>query len=190
MIVTEDNPLPVMNAFPPTLSEESPVAPACEHLRAVSSAHRLRLHTVLVPLDCSDRSQPLLAGALSVARRLDADLVLLHVHDAPHEAPAHTTPQQLDEWESALHAAAQARLRETVREFGNDRRVRNARLLTVTGCPERAICEAANEIGADLILVATHGRCGFEHLFFGSKAEWIVRHAPCPVLVIPMRDVD
>lgn len=151
----------------------------------------MRLHTVLVPLDCSERSQPLLLGAASVARRLGADLVLLHVYESTHYAPAHTTPEQLREWEAAVHASAEARLRETVREFGTtDRHVGNARLLTTEGCPERVICEAAEEIGADLILVATHGRCGFEHLFFGSKAEWIVRHAPCPVLVIPVRDVD
>jgi nucleotide-binding universal stress UspA family protein len=68
--------------------------------------------------------------------------------------------------------------------------VRDARLVTTAGAVERAICEVASEIGVDLILVTTHGRCGYEHLFFGSKAEWIVRHAPCPVMVIPVRNVD
>jgi nucleotide-binding universal stress UspA family protein len=39
-------------------------------------------------------------------------------------------------------------------------------------------------VGADLIVVSTHGRTGLSHLLIGSVAERVVRHAPCPVLTL------
>jgi nucleotide-binding universal stress UspA family protein len=46
------------------------------------------------------------------------------------------------------------------------------------------IASAARELGADLILLATHGRTGLAHALLGSTAERVVRHAPCPVLTL------
>jgi len=51
-------------------------------------------------------------------------------------------------------------------------------------CPG-AIYEAAAKEGADLIIISTHGRTGLRHAFIGSVAEGTVRHAACPVLVVP-----
>lgn len=50
--------------------------------------------------------------------------------------------------------------------------------------PPRAICKYAEQIGADLIVIATHGRTGVEHLLIGSVAERVVRLASCPVLTL------
>ena len=46
------------------------------------------------------------------------------------------------------------------------------------------ICEVASEIGAELIVIATHGRTGLRRFMLGSTAERVVQHAPCPVLVV------
>jgi hypothetical protein len=51
-------------------------------------------------------------------------------------------------------------------------------------CPG-AIYEAAAREGADLIIISTHGRTGLRRAFMGSVAEGTVRHAACPVLVVP-----
>jgi Universal stress protein UspA and related nucleotide-binding proteins len=51
-------------------------------------------------------------------------------------------------------------------------------------CPT-AIYEAAAKQGADLIVISTHGRTGLRRAFIGSVAEGTVRHAVCPVLVVP-----
>src|SRR6185295_12297550 len=53
----------------------------------------------------------------------------------------------------------------------------------------REIVQLAQEIEAGLILTATHGHTGLTHLWLGSTAERIVRHAPCPVLVARERPV-
>ena len=52
------------------------------------------------------------------------------------------------------------------------------------GIPYRTIVEIAEAEKVDLIVMATHGRTGFSHLFMGSVAERVVRTAPCPVLTI------
>ena len=57
--------------------------------------------------------------------------------------------------------------------------------------PARAILEVAEEVGADLILVGTHGRTGISRALLGSVAEKVVREAGCPVLVMrPRRPED
>ena len=53
------------------------------------------------------------------------------------------------------------------------------------GTPGAEIRAAASEWGADLIVLGTHGRGGIKRLLLGSTAESVLRHAPCPVLVVP-----
>jgi len=53
-----------------------------------------------------------------------------------------------------------------------------------TGNPHQEILREAEERGVDLIVVATHGHSGVEHMLFGSTADRVVRHANCPVLTI------
>jgi nucleotide-binding universal stress UspA family protein len=57
-----------------------------------------------------------------------------------------------------------------------------------TGNPHHEILSEAEERRVDLIIVATHGHSGVEHMLFGSTAERVVRHAHCPVLTVrPMQ---
>ena len=50
--------------------------------------------------------------------------------------------------------------------------------------PGRALVEMAEDEGADLVILGSHGRSGLSRAFLGSVAERVVRHAPCPVLVV------
>ena len=56
-----------------------------------------------------------------------------------------------------------------------------------TGDPADAIVSEAAQLGADLIVMGTHGRTGLQHVLLGSVAEKVVRHASCPVLTIRLR---
>lgn len=58
------------------------------------------------------------------------------------------------------------------------------------GNPWSGICDYARRSAIDLIVVATHGRTGLRHALIGSTAEKIVRHAPCPVLVVKSDERD
>ncbi|MFT5526746.1 MAG: nucleotide-binding universal stress UspA family protein, partial [Pirellulaceae bacterium] len=46
------------------------------------------------------------------------------------------------------------------------------------------ICDVAEKLDADLIVMGTHGRTGLAHVFLGSVAERTLRTAPCPVLTV------
>jgi nucleotide-binding universal stress UspA family protein len=52
----------------------------------------------------------------------------------------------------------------------------------------RTICSVASELGVDAIIVGSHGRGGLGRLLLGSVSEHVVRHAPCPVLVVREHD--
>lgn len=54
----------------------------------------------------------------------------------------------------------------------------------LTGDPREALVDTANEIGADLIVIGSHGRAGLAKLLMGSVASHIVTHAHCSVLVV------
>jgi nucleotide-binding universal stress UspA family protein len=52
------------------------------------------------------------------------------------------------------------------------------------GSPAHTICEVAREANADVIVLGSHGRTGLGRILIGSVSEHVVRHAPCPVLVV------
>lgn len=55
------------------------------------------------------------------------------------------------------------------------------------GSPKQEILAVASEWAADLIIMGTHGRTGFDHFISGSVSEAVVRRASCPVLVVPSK---
>jgi nucleotide-binding universal stress UspA family protein len=59
-----------------------------------------------------------------------------------------------------------------------------SKTLLRVGSPQVEIINAAKESGIDVIILSTHGRTGLAHVFLGSTAERVVRHAGCPVLIV------
>jgi universal stress protein A len=55
------------------------------------------------------------------------------------------------------------------------------------GTPFEEICRVSKTIRADLVVLTTHGYMGLKHVWLGSTAERVVRHAHCPVLVVRER---
>jgi len=53
----------------------------------------------------------------------------------------------------------------------------------VEGDPGIAICEVANEVSADAVVMGSHGHGGVRRALLGSVADYVVRHATCPVVV-------
>jgi len=58
------------------------------------------------------------------------------------------------------------------------------------GSPKTEILATAEECNADLIILGTHGRTGFDHFISGSVAEGVVRKSKCPVLIIPNKEKE
>lgn len=137
------------------------------------------LRNFLVPLDGSRLAEVVLPTAYTLAAACEAHVTLLHVieHDAP--ATIHGEPHLSDAEEAAVYLNAIA---DRERSSGVPTSVH------VHPNPEhdvaRSIGEHADELGADLIILATHGSGGLRGLLFGRIAQQVLRHTPTPVLLI------
>ncbi len=90
-----------------------------------------------------------------------------------------SSAEQQAEWESEL-AEARKELATTAAPLAG---VEVEEVVEV-GDAADVICRVAERFGVDVIVVGSHGRSGLGRLFLGSVSEHVVRHAPCPVLVV------
>ena len=144
----------------------------------------LPLKKIVCPSDFSAAAQKAVTEALELVQHFQAELVLVHV--VPVLPPAPTDPNfvfEVPEYERALHVDAERRLRALAAEVaGKGVAVRTA---VGHGDAGAEIVRIANDEGADLIVIATHGTTGWRHAMFGSVAEKVVRTAHRPVLTVP-----
>lgn len=138
------------------------------------------LKRILVPIDFSDCSIKALKYAAPLARQTGATLTLIHVFKRVSVAA------DILDMETNLCEYDDRELRELAqREIGGQSGIN---FLVGAGMPSHEIVRAAKDVEADLIVISTHGRTGLNHLIMGSTAEAVVRHAPCPVLVVRERE--
>lgn len=133
--------------------------------------------TILVTTDFSANSAVAVRPAIEIACRFEGHLVLVHALEG-----ASAEAQVAAEEQAELAAIA----REQLHEFGTKEIGSRAPWTAdvVFGPPYLAITDAAERHGADLIVLATHGRTGLVHLLLGSVAERVARMATCPVLTV------
>lgn len=136
---------------------------------------------ILVPLDFSESSYKSLAYAIALARQFDAKITLLHVVLVTYMAGEYG-PIDLPELEEQLTTSARTKIDQVAREKAPEGLIEGT--LIRVGPTVHEITNTAKEINADLLIVSTHGYTGLKHVLLGSVAENVVRHAPCPVLVV------
>jgi universal stress protein A len=137
---------------------------------------------ILVPTDLSDCAEEALDYACEFAQKLGATVHLLHVIGVPMlgvpELGVAVTSSVLDSLiqdnMAALDKLATARRGTT----------RIGEVMLRTGDARDTIDFAAKEVGADLIVMGTHGRRGVTRALLGSITEAVIRTAPCPVLAV------
>jgi nucleotide-binding universal stress UspA family protein len=145
----------------------------------------LRIKSILVPLDFSSPSKKALDYAVAFARQFKAKLTLLHVVE-PVATPdfAGSFPLAIDD--DKQMAAAKDEL-ERVIKAARVPRGSVEKILVRFGRSFHEIADAARTRKVDLIVISTHGYTGLKHALLGSTTERVVRHAPCPVLVVRQR---
>jgi nucleotide-binding universal stress UspA family protein len=146
-----------------------------------------RLTRLLVPTDFSEASRAALEYAAALARAFQAGVLLVHVTELPYvEANLADVDTRAFEEGARAHAEEQlTRLTEAQRAAGL---TIESRLLT--GAAWHEVVTLAQEAGTELIVAGTHGYTGLKHALLGSTAERLVRHAPCPVLVVRQKAGD
>jgi len=138
----------------------------------------LAWNKVLAPTDLSEPSKCALKTAAALAQTCKAKLILFHVVQCPTCASFDAPPDAEE-----MMSQARETLEEIARTIPPDIAVEKV-VRFGTREPVMEIIEEANHASADLIVIATHGYSGFTRVLLGSTAERVVRHAPCPVLVM------
>jgi nucleotide-binding universal stress UspA family protein len=138
---------------------------------------------ILLATDLSEASSSATDEAFELARRLDIALLVVSVID-PRSLllPGGRFGARIDQVRERREQLAQA-LVERGREVGVP-----VSFLVWSGDPGDMIVEAAEAEHVEMIVVGSHGRGAVGRFFIGSVSEHVVRHAPCPVLVVRPRE--
>lgn len=140
----------------------------------------LRLKKILVPLDFSDHSERAFNFAVSFAREMVCDIVLLNVLESSPGIRGARLGRQIRASQDELMVAE-----EELRKMAARSDLRASISSTVrAGKAPNEITAAAKDLHADLIVIATHGHTSWRHFCLGSTTDSVVRHASCPVLVV------
>jgi universal stress protein A len=139
----------------------------------------LRLNSILVPIDFSRISQKALDYAVPLAKQFGAKITVLHAIEPPPYSIDLAYLPMGDEFpigpmKKELGALATKTIDPDLLK----------EVLVEVGTAFEVITNVARDSEADLIVLTTHGHTGLKHVFMGSTAERVVRHAPCPVLVV------
>jgi nucleotide-binding universal stress UspA family protein len=132
---------------------------------------------ILLPVDFSTAGDAALKMATMLARDSGATLIVLHVEEPP-----------LAYGGGELYYGLVEPDRTEITRMLHEVKPGDASIPVVyrliTGDPATAVVQAAEEEGADFIVVGSHGRTGLSRLLMGSVAEAIVRYAKCPVVTV------
>jgi len=149
----------------------------------MAATHRTSIERILCPIDFSDISHHALTHAAAIARWYEARLTLLYVFV---NLPAVDLPPVV------LEDGDRARTFDQMRHFAAgippevqvDCQVQEGLLV------HDAILAQVDATAADLLVLGTHGRSGFQRLFLGSVTEKVIRKVKCPTLIVPPRAPD
>lgn len=142
----------------------------------------MKIEKILVPVDFSPHSAKAVAVAVEFAKAFSAEIHLLHAYSLPvgvvgpydYQIPANILGEMRESAARRVDEEAEKVSSQGVKATG----------MITEGVPTQAIVEAAEQIGADLIVMGTRGHTGLKHVVLGSVAERTIRHAPCPVLTV------
>ena len=155
---------------------------------SLNYAGSLRIRSILVPIDFSQASNKALTYAAALSEQFGATMTLLFVVE-PLATPDFMQAFPLMLGNEELHATCKEKLEKFVRKNGVKRTLIE-KVLVRDGRAFHEISEAARTLKVDLLVISTHGYSGLNHAILGSVTERVVRHAPCPVLVVRESERD
>lgn len=151
-------------------------------------------HKILIAIEESKYSEHAATYGFELALKLGAEVALVHINDIQTNTPYLADPLLNEQAMMPMPEMVQIQEDATKKLFD---RIADPYLEKITiytfqkiGNTRDEILNTADEWNADMIIVGTHGRTGFDHFISGSVAEKVVRKSKCPVLVIPTKEYD
>ncbi len=140
----------------------------------------MNIRRILVSVDGSPIAAHAADVGIDLARSLGGEVALIHVVD-----PSENTIPEGGVAASDLVELAKQGGKRLLAEFSPRVALQTPPLeFLQIGKPATEIVKAAKDWPADIIVLGSHGRGGVDRLLLGSVAEGVMRHAPCPVLVV------
>ena len=139
---------------------------------------------ILIAVDNSTCAEKAAKAGYEMADLCKAEVALLNIIEpAPTIANPDFgfAPTIVDIYDNNVESS-NALMKEIETKFGNTCKTTH---LSVLDTASHGILQQAEEWGADLIVIGTHGRTGLNHFLMGSVAEYVARKSVCPVLIIP-----
>jgi nucleotide-binding universal stress UspA family protein len=145
----------------------------------------IEIERILCPIDFSDFSRRALDHAVAISRWYESTITLLHVCTVVPVAAYAPGSGVLPS--AALTPEDRKALLASMERFAEGEAGTNVAidLDIAEGSTATAILAKADAMPADLLVMGTHGRSGFERLVLGSVTEKVLRKAACPVLTVP-----
>ena len=143
----------------------------------------LSFNVIVVPTDFSDHSLRALAYAIGLAEKYEASVNMIYVHE-PSLQVSDMAWVGVDERSLKEEHVKQAH--RNIERIAKEQIPPglSAHTEVRSGNAVEEIIRYADEVNADMIVIATHGRSGLSHILMGSTAEQVIRKAPCPVLTL------
>ena len=142
------------------------------------------MERILVAIDFSEVTDEVISTAITLNKALQGQLRILHVDDS---APYSYAPMDDSEIEPVPQISV------APQEAGKLERIRSrlskepfdADFRLMEGPAVDNILSAARQFGADIIVIGAHEHGKFYHLLFGDTTDSLIRHAACPIMVVP-----
>lgn len=156
---------------------------------------------IIVAIDKSLPSQKAFEQALAIAKAFKANLRIIHVISpiqeefegvSPITLSGGYSPANIDEsWQQRWQTIEEEGL-ELLRSLKQIAIVNQVSVEStqIIGQPEQKICEFAQSVNADLIVMGSHGRMGLSELFLGSVSNYVAHHVPCAVLIVHQSEIE
>ena len=146
------------------------------------------IHRILIAVDDSSYSEQAVNYGVLLAKNLDSKITLVHVDEIPISSPysadplLNESPAMIPELMHIQEEASKLLFKKIKEQHGD---VVEMSTVTKIGRAQDEILSVADDCKADMIILGTHGRTGFDHFISGSVSESVARKAKCPVLIIP-----
>jgi len=142
------------------------------------------MKTILTPVDFSPATRDVVRATLALASPLGAHIFLLHSLQPPLITTDYGIGVEVVQESIALNEKAATRQLDHLRKLLTTQGLVVDTLL-VNGLPAHNIAAQAAEVGADYIILGSHGHTAFYELLVGSTTHAVLQKSPCPVIVVP-----
>ena len=143
----------------------------------------MHVNNILVPVDFSNYSEKALTYASEIAQSYNAQLQVLHIiEETMHPAFSVTGKSSIFDLVPGIKDDSKKRIAKMLEKFVSDKV--KSKVFIQGGRAANDIIKFAKENSTDLIVIATHGLTGLEHMLLGSVTEKVVRMAHCPVFTV------